>query len=93
LPEEEVDLTQEVRYHKGALVGNKVYAERVRRASSLMAKAELDAVLLTKPQNMLYLAGDGRLCAFTIVSKTGATYVGVPKTVYPQACLTTTRHL
>jgi Xaa-Pro aminopeptidase len=65
---------------KGALVGNKVYAERIGRASSLMTKAGLDAVLLTKPQNMLYLVGDGRLCAFTIVSKTGATYVGVPKT-------------
>ena len=40
----------------------------------------LDAVLLTKPQNMVYLVGDGRLCAFTIVSKEGATYYGVPKT-------------
>ena len=33
-----------------------------------------------KPQNMTYLVGSGRLCAFAIVSKNGATYVGVPKT-------------
>jgi len=45
-----------------------------------MEGAGLDAVLLTKPQNMMYLVGDGRLCAFTIVFKGGDTYVGVPKT-------------
>jgi Xaa-Pro aminopeptidase len=45
-----------------------------------MKGAELDAILLTKPQNMMYLVGDGRLCTFTIVSNEGATYVGVPKT-------------
>jgi len=45
-----------------------------------MKEAGLDAILLTKPQNMLYLVGDGRLCAFTIVTKEGLTFVGVPKT-------------
>jgi Xaa-Pro aminopeptidase len=45
-----------------------------------MEAAGLDALLLTKPQNMVYLVGDGRLCAFTIVSRKGETYVGVPKT-------------
>jgi len=45
-----------------------------------MEKASLDALLLTKPQNMMYLVGDGRLCAFAIIARKGDTYVGVPNT-------------
>jgi Xaa-Pro aminopeptidase len=67
-------------YHRGDLVENATFKERIQRAGELMEKAGLDAILLTKPSNMSYLVGDGRLCAFTIVSKAGATYVGVPKT-------------
>lgn len=67
-------------YHKGALAESKIFKERLKRASVLVEGAGLDAVLLTKPQNMMYLVGDGRLCAFTIVTKRGDTYVGVPKT-------------
>jgi len=67
-------------YHRGSLVGSKIFKDRVKRASALMDKAGLDAILLTKPQNMMYLVGDGRLCAFAIVSKMGDSYVGVPKT-------------
>ena len=70
----------ETTYHAGSLVGSQTFSERVRRAGRLMETAGLDAVLLTKPQNMTYLVGDGRLCAFAIVSKAGATYFGVPKT-------------
>lgn len=70
----------EVTYHRGARVENRVFKERIRRAGELMEKAGLNAILLTKPQNMTYLVGDGRLCAFTIVSRNGASYVGVPKT-------------
>jgi len=73
-------LKEQVRYHKGALIGSRIFKERVKRACALMEEAGLDAVLLTKPQNMIYLVGDGRLCAFTIVSRGGDTYVGVPKT-------------
>jgi len=73
-------LEEQINYHRGALVGSKVFRERLKRACVLMEGAGLDAILLTKPQNMTYLVGDGRLCAFTIVSKDGATYVGVPKT-------------
>ena len=69
-----------VDYHKGSLVGHKTYMERIRRAGVLMEKAGVDALLLTKPQNMAYLVGDGRLCAFAIVAKDGSNYVGVPKT-------------
>jgi len=73
-------LAEQVTYHKGALTGSKAFKERVNRACTLMNKADLNAILLTKPQNMMYLVGDGRLCAFTIISKGGATYYGVPKT-------------
>ncbi|MEM3382246.1 MAG: Xaa-Pro peptidase family protein, partial [Candidatus Bathyarchaeia archaeon] len=71
---------ERITYHKGALTKSKIFKERVKRASTLMEEAGLDAILLTKPQNMMYLVGDGRLCAFTVVSKGGTTYVGVPKT-------------
>ena len=67
-------------YHRGALAESEIFKERLKRASVLMEGAGLDAILLTKPQNMMYLVGDGRLCAFTIVTKQGDTYVGVPKT-------------
>jgi len=67
-------------YERGDLANNVVFKQRIQRAGELMEKAGLDAILLTKPQNMSYLVGDGRLCAFAIVARTGATYVGVPKT-------------
>jgi len=73
-------LEERVTHHQGALTGNKVFKDRLTRATRLMREAGLDAILLTKPQNMLYLVGDGRLCAFTIVTKEGLTFVGVPKT-------------
>jgi Xaa-Pro aminopeptidase len=74
------NLEEHITYHRGALIESRIFKERVKRATILMKEAGLDAILLTKPQNMMYLVGDGRLCAFTIVSKEGATYVGVPKT-------------
>jgi Xaa-Pro aminopeptidase len=67
-------------YRRGSLVDSEEFKQRIRRAVDLMGKAGLDALLLTKPQNMSYLVGDGRLCAFAIVARSGATYVGVPKT-------------
>jgi len=73
-------LDEKVTYHRGALTGNRVFMERVKRACSIMKEAGLDSILLTKPQNMMYLVGDGRLCAFTIVTKDGLTFVGIPKT-------------
>lgn len=76
----EVAATEKEAYYKGDLVGNKVFKERIRRAGELMEKAGLNAILLTKPQNMTYLVGNGRLCAFAIIARSGATYVGVPKT-------------
>jgi len=73
-------LEKQVTYHRGYLVESGVFKERVKRASALMKQVGIDAILLTKPQNMMYLLGDGRLCAFAIISKSGDTFYGVPKT-------------
>ncbi|MCX9082294.1 MAG: Xaa-Pro peptidase family protein [Candidatus Methanoperedens sp.] len=56
------------------------YRERLDKCSQLMEKMELDALLLTKPTNMFYLTGDGRLCAFAMITKEGHVALGVPKT-------------
>jgi Xaa-Pro aminopeptidase len=45
-----------------------------------MKVAGLDVLLLTKPSNMLYLTGDGRLCAYTMVTQDGKVALGVPST-------------
>ena len=58
-----------VEYHRGSQANSKVFKERLKRASRLMEKAGLDAILLTKPQNMMYLVRGGRLCAFSISGK------------------------
>lgn len=56
------------------------YRERLDKCSRLMKEAELDAILLTKPANMFYLTGDGRLCAFAMIAKEGKVALGVPQT-------------
>ncbi|MCL7412553.1 MAG: Xaa-Pro peptidase family protein [ANME-2 cluster archaeon] len=56
------------------------YRERLDKCSHLMKDMELDAILLTKPANMFYLTGDGRLCAFAMITKEGHVALGVPKT-------------
>lgn len=56
------------------------YAERRKRAGKLMDDLGLDALLLAKPQNMAYLCGDGRLCAFAVVTKDGRAVLGLPRT-------------
>lgn len=45
-----------------------------------MKKAGLDVLLLTKPANMFYLTGDGRLCAYAMITKDGEVALGVPQT-------------
>ncbi len=59
---------------------NGVCLERLRRCGELMRAAGLDALLLTKPANMFYLTGDGRLCAYALVSQAGRVAIGVPQT-------------
>jgi Xaa-Pro aminopeptidase len=45
-----------------------------------MKAAELDALLLIKPANMFYLTGDGRLCAYAMITQDGQVALGVPQT-------------
>ena len=42
--------------------------ERLKRCSQLMTEAGLNVLLLTKPSNMFYLTGDGRLCAYAMIT-------------------------
>jgi len=54
--------------------------ERLEKCSHLMKVAGLDALLLTKPANMFYLTGDGRLCAYAMITQAGKVALGVPVT-------------
>ena len=45
-----------------------------------MKTAGLDVLLLAKPANMAYLTGDGRLCAYAMITKGGKVALGVPST-------------
>lgn len=45
-----------------------------------MIAEKIDALLLTKPSNMYYLTGDGRLCAYTMITANGQVALGVPRT-------------
>lgn len=56
------------------------YQERLKRCTDLMKAAELDALLLTKPANLFYLTGDGRLCAYAMITQEGKVALGVPST-------------
>ncbi len=57
-----------------------IFQKRLEKCSSLMEGESLDALLLTKPANMFYLTGDGRLCAYAMITKDGMVALGVPKT-------------
>jgi Xaa-Pro aminopeptidase len=56
------------------------YRDRVARCTEAMAAAGIDVLLLTRPANMAYLTGDGRLCAFAMITRTGRVALGVPVT-------------
>ena len=56
------------------------YSERVARCAGLMKAAGLDVLLLAKPANMAYLTGDGRLCAYAMITNEGKVALGVPST-------------
>ena len=45
-----------------------------------MKEAGLNVLLLTKPSNMFYLTGDGRLCAYAMITQDGKVALGVPQT-------------
>jgi Xaa-Pro aminopeptidase len=56
------------------------YHKRTERATTLMEEHGLDVMLLTKPANMFYLTGDGRLCAYAMITREGKIALGVPQT-------------
>jgi Xaa-Pro aminopeptidase len=56
------------------------FQNRLHKCSQLMETAGLEALLLTKPSNMFYLTGDGRLCAYALVTREGKVALGVPQT-------------
>jgi len=57
-----------------------IHLKRLERCSRLMQAAGLDVLLLTKPSNMFYLTGDGRLCAYAMITQDGQVALGVPVT-------------
>ena len=59
---------------------NPTYQRRLEKCGRLMKEAGLDALLLTKPSNMFYLTGDGRLCAYAMITQAGQVALGVPST-------------
>ncbi|MHA1945642.1 MAG: M24 family metallopeptidase [Candidatus Hodarchaeales archaeon] len=58
----------------------KVYDERIAKCTQRMKNEGMDVILLTKPSNMFYLTGDGRLCAYTLITSDGDVAMGAPKT-------------
>ncbi len=56
------------------------YPERLKRCSELMKGEGLNVLLITKPSNMFYLTGDGRLCAYAMITREGKVALGVPQT-------------
>lgn len=56
------------------------HEQRLNKCGQLMTKEGFDVLLLAKPANMYYLTGDGRLCAYAMVTKEGKVALGVPRT-------------
>jgi len=53
---------------------------RLAKCTALMQEAGFAALLLTKPANIFYLTGDGRLCAYAMITQDGEVALGVPST-------------
>lgn len=57
-----------------------IYLKRLSKCSQLMKRDGLDVLLFTKPANMYYLTGDGRLCAYAMITQDGKVALGIPQT-------------
>jgi len=53
---------------------------RLQRCGQLMHAAGIDVLILVKPANMHYLTGDGRLCAYAMITNDLRVVMGVPQT-------------
>lgn len=63
-----------------ASLEKRVLSKRITNCSKSMKREGQDVLLLTKPSNMYYFTGDGRLCAFTMISSDQQVAIGVPQT-------------
>lgn len=61
-------------------MNKKTFQNRIERCTSIMKAEGYNILLLIKPSNMYYLTGDGRLCAYAMVTHDGKVAIGVPKT-------------
>src|SRR5512139_2991257 len=61
-------------------MNNQPFKQRLEKVSHHMKELGLDVLLLTKPANMFYLTGDGRLCAYAMITQAGQVALGVPST-------------
>lgn len=59
---------------------NQRYQKRLEMCARRMDEYGMDVLLLTKPSNMFYLTGDGRLCAYAMITCEGVVALGVPFT-------------
>ena len=59
----------------------KTCQERLQRCGQLMQTAGIDVLILVKPANMHYLTGDGRLCAYAMITKDLQVAMGVPRPI------------
>jgi Xaa-Pro aminopeptidase len=57
-----------------------MYQKRLGKCCRLMKESRLNVLLLNKPANMFYLTGDGRLCAYAMITQEGKVALGVPQT-------------
>jgi Xaa-Pro aminopeptidase len=57
-----------------------LFHERINKCALRMEEQGMDVLLLTKPSNMFYLTGDGRLCAYAMITRKGEVALGVPMT-------------
>lgn len=56
------------------------FKQRLKRCTGLMKEEGMDVLVLTKPSNMYYLTGDGRLCSYAMITQEGKVALGVPQT-------------
>ncbi len=66
--------------HGGIEMNARTYQKRVEKCAHMMKAHGLDVLLLVKPSNMQYLTGDGRLCAYAMITQEGKVALGVPST-------------
>jgi Xaa-Pro aminopeptidase len=52
-------------------MNSSTYRGRIEKCATMMKAVGCDVLLLTKPSNMNYRTGDGRLCAYAMIATGG----------------------